>query len=701
MPAVVADALAVSTRTCGDGPYDQVSPSQPAISDLAFDCASQRMSSVSIPGIPALSHARPPVLSSVEYPVTRTPFSELGLPITPLCKGTPNTPTPKPHNFTPKSGRRPHEPPKFTFVPASAGTSAFDFDNDPSHTPVRPSHSSHLASPSATQTPNPVDTPGDSPPMEHLSILQAPPLHTTTKTHACSKNPTAQPAFSPASASSASSSDLPFCVPRKRAPANHSPNSGRNIDRPHAVYGNLRPGVLVPAGTSKAERCKAEAKHSVSLGGPDKKQRTNLPNISRNVCGALSSKKRKVSSIFGDDDRDDQDDFQDYCLGKDKVALDKPRKPPGRPPKRKINSLPPASLSQPHQSKMPTVSPTPSISSPEKSPSCAASHRSSLVETSTSRGVQQARGKRGRPRKDTIPKPAPPNGGHKSPSASPKKRRGRPNPHKPDDDNDNSDCERSWKGSKRRVSCSLPSDKDESSKVLNHDTPTRRKSQRTVRKVDYKNCDDEDESDGSPKGTRPRNKKCPVEEGGPIGSHGRMLPKLAIVGMRGRKVRKSQELPDRQFSQLTSDELSILRMAFVKYYPTPPSNLQAQARFEQLYGMTMTTKMVQGLWKNELEPWSKRWWDFYGMFNDIAREHKLLKPRDRDPTIKDHEAERWAKQFYKKHGDARVPSLDSTGSESKLKDSTRITETSEEEEMGPSQEPKCSKRRSMGDGGDD
>lgn len=119
-----------------------------------------------------------------------------------------------------------------------------------------------------------------------------------------------------------------------------------------------------------------------------------------------------------------------------------------------------------------------------------------------------------------------------------------------------------------------------------------------------------------------------------------------------RRRRKTDYSDERK--RLNQEELSTIRLAFVKHYPPPPSNAQAQGRFEMRYGREMSQAMIQGLWENELKHWSDRWWEFYTQFNKVAREKKLQKPVDRKPTITAKEAEAWAQMFYEAHGDARL-----------------------------------------------
>ncbi|CDF34630.1 unnamed protein product [Chondrus crispus] len=121
------------------------------------------------------------------------------------------------------------------------------------------------------------------------------------------------------------------------------------------------------------------------------------------------------------------------------------------------------------------------------------------------------------------------------------------------------------------------------------------------------------------------------------------------------KKKKATRYPEHLWTRMTSDELSTIRKGFVKYYPTPPSNMHAQGRFEQQYMREMPKAMVEALWKNELKPWSDRWWNFFTMFGDFSREKKKQKPLGKNPTLKQAEVDRWAKEFHAKHGDARIP----------------------------------------------
>lgn len=103
---------------------------------------------------------------------------------------------------------------------------------------------------------------------------------------------------------------------------------------------------------------------------------------------------------------------------------------------------------------------------------------------------------------------------------------------------------------------------------------------------------------------------------------------LNIKPLKTRKRRRPSEDKQAEFARarktLTEDERSIVRVAFYGLYPAPPSNLRAQSDFERKYGQEMSQKMAQKLWKYEFEQWSKRWWDFYSSFVDVAREKKIV-----------------------------------------------------------------------------
>lgn len=121
--------------------------------------------------------------------------------------------------------------------------------------------------------------------------------------------------------------------------------------------------------------------------------------------------------------------------------------------------------------------------------------------------------------------------------------------------------------------------------------------------------------------------------------------------------KQKKEYPERMFTQMESEELSTLRMAFVEYYVAPPANLHAQASLELELGIKMSRSMIQGLWRYELKPWSDTWWKLYSQFNEEARDRKRVKPRTTNPTVRMSDAKRWAKAFYRRNGEARPDNL--------------------------------------------
>lgn len=116
---------------------------------------------------------------------------------------------------------------------------------------------------------------------------------------------------------------------------------------------------------------------------------------------------------------------------------------------------------------------------------------------------------------------------------------------------------------------------------------------------------------------------------------------------------RRKDYAERLFRTLEDDELSSLRRAFVHWYPAPPSNLQAAARYEAHFRRYMTPQMAKLLWNVFLKQWSDTWWTFYASFNDEARHRKQAFPRHRKPRITDPCARRWAADFHAAHGDAR------------------------------------------------
>lgn len=199
--------------------------------------------------------------------------------------------------------------------------------------------------------------------------------------------------------------------------------------------------------------------------------------------------------------------------------------------------------------------------------------------------------------------------------------------------------------SEYRSKTSNVSRKGSSSKTLSRKSRLSREERRDGAESDATDAKSAEEQDESTSPTQESTNLCaePIQ--------------LSIKALPQRRRRSSTRRIELEYlrNHMTGDELSILRMAFVKLYPVPPSNLQAQSRYEQQYGTQMPSNMVKGLWEMELKPWSDRWWQFYTQFNDVAREKKKGKREDRDPTVTKAEAERWAKEFHQEKGDARLP----------------------------------------------
>lgn len=133
--------------------------------------------------------------------------------------------------------------------------------------------------------------------------------------------------------------------------------------------------------------------------------------------------------------------------------------------------------------------------------------------------------------------------------------------------------------------------------------------------------------------------------------------KLSIKPIKARKRRRPSEEKQAEYARarktLTDDERGLVRQAFYGLYPAPPSNLRAQSNFEQKYGTQMSQAMSMKLWKYEFEQWSKRWWDFYNQFVEVARAKKLGKRKDQDPSLTKSECVGWAREFHAKWGDAK------------------------------------------------
>lgn len=179
-------------------------------------------------------------------------------------------------------------------------------------------------------------------------------------------------------------------------------------------------------------------------------------------------------------------------------------------------------------------------------------------------------------------------------------------------------------------------------------SPRSKKSSRTTRgaKRDSSSSDD-GEDDGTPPATQESVESLSLKM--------RSIKERVTRRRTRRKPREPRVEWEIARKTITEDEQSEIRIAFTKYYPSPPNNMTVMARFEQKYGRAMPKKMHEALWKKELEPWSKRWWQFYLEFSDVVRAKKKEKPATRDPALTEAEIAQQAKQYYKKHGDARLP----------------------------------------------
>ena len=54
-------------------------------------------------------------------------------------------------------------------------------------------------------------------------------------------------------------------------------------------------------------------------------------------------------------------------------------------------------------------------------------------------------------------------------------------------------------------------------------------------------------------------------------------------------------IPKRRFTVSSLDELASIRLAFIQFFPTPPSNMQVQGLYEAINGNLMSAEMVQRL----------------------------------------------------------------------------------------------------------
>lgn len=457
-------------------------------------------------------------------------------------------------------------------------------------------------------------------------------------------------------------------------------------------------GIILRAGASKAEKDAVALKYSVPLGDPNKANCNNFVvrtkrNLETKAQQSLP-KKRNITSIFADDDCKPTPKMIHITEpDSDHINLTKPSKDQRTSPcanstlpipgdskataqlpdvdvsqsRRHRNCSPPpsssSSLETPVHSAVPQEKREPVKRRPGRPPKCSVEGPPpekckakrlpgrKYLEKSSSETCKPFKRSPGRPRKDSLEMP-PSSQAQRNRAPSQFKKRRRFSDTSDDDDSDFN----TLTGVKRvRSSSSLA---PKMLKARQGISPQRCKLKRAAKSNKYRDVEDiEDKPAQEQLKRRGRKSTASHSADGPIGSHGQKLPKLAIEAVNKRKLHKRKELPSHLFRKVSGEELSRLRIAFVKYYPTPPSNLQAHSHFEQLYDVTLTPKMIAGLWDNELKPWSERWWRFYTMFNEYAREQKKLKPSDRDPTIKDSDALKWASDFHKEHGDARVPTL--------------------------------------------
>ena len=105
--------------------------------------------------------------------------------------------------------------------------------------------------------------------------------------------------------------------------------------------------------------------------------------------------------------------------------------------------------------------------------------------------------------------------------------------------------------------------------------------------------------------------------------------------------------------RLSSTELSIVRIAFVKLYPNPPSNLKVMGRYQFSTIRDMDKDRMNEIYNTFLKPWGDKWWELYFKFNDDVRRRKLAKFHSVNPTITEEEATSWAEEFYSIHGSAK------------------------------------------------
>ncbi|GJQ13152.1 hypothetical protein GpartN1_g4943.t1 [Galdieria partita] len=95
---------------------------------------------------------------------------------------------------------------------------------------------------------------------------------------------------------------------------------------------------------------------------------------------------------------------------------------------------------------------------------------------------------------------------------------------------------------------------------------------------------------------------------------------------------------------LEEEEVFNLLQAFRKYFPEPPSNLKAQQIIESVSGAVLTEQEEFALWKENLQPWSHRWYSKKDSFFKVARAR--FQNSSEIQFITKELAEEWAKRFF-------------------------------------------------------
>lgn len=116
-------------------------------------------------------------------------------------------------------------------------------------------------------------------------------------------------------------------------------------------------------------------------------------------------------------------------------------------------------------------------------------------------------------------------------------------------------------------------------------------------------------------------------------------------------------LADIRRKRLTPRETDLVRVAFCEVYPSPPSNMAAQGRYELNNGTEMAESQQQDLWHEYLKPWSDRWWELYSLFCDHMRGVKLAKRNNTKASVTASECRESARKFHIEHGDAKPASV--------------------------------------------